>query len=211
MLKPDQTPKATTLVRTYFKVVFSKSLKTRQTVRADQNAVDSLEAFVNRPVHLGMVTADLLKQWLRHLMESVDGDVSGKTAYQYRRRIINIVQAAFPEVELVQSEPPVPGSLLSYFEAYYRVERMVGTKPASIELMRLTIRKFDRYLGRPATLADLNQRVVGEFFNSMLVVEKLSRATVNPKRGDLFAHRPEVHVRTRRHQQFAAPDIGPCR
>lgn len=72
-----------------------------------------------------------------------------------------------------------------YFEDVYRIKKLWGKSPNTSRLYRLSIRSFERTLGRPANLADLTNENVMRHMDRVLALGR-SKATANKDREQLL-------------------------
>lgn len=84
--------------------------------------------------------------------------------------------------------------LMDYFERTFRPLRLAGRKPKTVERYRINLRHFNRALGRPATLADLNDESVTMAMGWVVEARGDNNTTANNLRSHLlsiwrFAHR----------------------
>ncbi len=63
-------------------------------------------------------------------------------------------------------------TIASYFETLFRVHKLRFKSPKTIYKYRLELKRLDRFLGRPALLADLTDAVVGDAAEFILSKEK---------------------------------------
>lgn len=77
-------------------------------------------------------------------------------------------------------------TLLAYYEKYFRPRRLRGRAESSDRQYRINLRHYDRFLRRPATLADLDDDMVSEFIASILDRGK-SPATANKARNHILS------------------------
>lgn len=110
-------------------------------------AIDALELFLNRPFVIGKLRYDLLDRWRDHLIAH---ETPERTVYRYRSRVLRVALRAVPDLKTIMATDPKPGTLLHFFRTRYRVERMIGSKPTSVGLVEITLRRFDTFLGRQA-------------------------------------------------------------
>lgn len=73
----------------------------------------------------------------------------------------------------------------SHFEILFKRSRLGLSSPHTTYQYRLNLRRFDDFLGRPATIADLRDDVVCEAMNWLLRTKKLSPASVSKFRDNL--------------------------
>lgn len=70
---------------------------------------------------------------------------------------------------------------------HYVPQRLLGKSKNTVRLYNLSISVFSKYLGRVATVADLNTKTVSNFIGYSLRETKLSRATIQKDRTQLVA------------------------
>lgn len=77
-------------------------------------------------------------------------------------------------------------SLHAFFDAYFRPLFLRGRSPKTIKLYLTTLRKFDLFLGRPATLNDLNDDTVSRYLTWFRDLPR-EAASANKERCNLLA------------------------
>jgi integrase len=199
------TPASSRTLDEYFEEHFRpevlKGVK-RDTVYAYRKAVRRFISWSGCNIQIHCVTDGILDRFVRAMV--IDG-MTLKNARAYRVYLRRITRHRYPEKclktvgkrpheekptvinGLSEPELDIEGSLFRFYRTEYIPRRMIGSKAVSINVIRYTIVRFAKFLGRVPMVTDLNDAQVSEFLNWLLNVAELAVASVNGSRGHLLA------------------------
>lgn len=92
-----------------------------------------------------------------------------------------------PNTTLPGPDDPSAMRLADFFKDIYLPQRLMGRSPATVVDYTVIMRKFGRWLARPAVLADLNDSTVGLYLAWLFQKEKKKPPTCNHHRQCLLA------------------------
>ncbi len=166
-----------------------------------RRAVKLYAAFLGYPAMLADLTADQVNRFAQWLNENA----SDRQPRMIRKRLRSIwryaatigVADSIDEHsrtktvktcrEAVVIEPVMtPGTVSHFFETVYLPQRLVGASKIGIENYRTKIRQFEKFLGRPVLINELNDTLVASFLNDR-VDAGLRKVTVNVCRAHILA------------------------
>lgn len=142
------------------------------TVAQHLTAIRRLSAYLGHHLTLAEFTPELIAAFLSH---AVGAGVSPLKASRYVGWLTfvgrRVKPEAFPDKDRFERkrryESFQTGTLRHYFETVYRPLKMRNKVAATHRKYEIVLRHFDRYLGGPATLDDLNDATVTDFVFSL--------------------------------------------